>query len=205
VRTLVEHGLAADVALAGLTSSAADLLGVGRRMGRIAPGFDATLALWTEHPLTSKDAQLAWLFIDGFPHEYEIKPKKEKKAGAGGPPAEGVDVTGTWTIEVDSERGARTLTAELTMEPDGSVSGKITTRNPMDESELVMECEGSLSGTELELSMQMTFGEFSREVELKGEVDVDEFTGEYVTQGRGGERSNPAKGTRTPRGERQGR
>ena len=82
VRTLVEEGLPAEVAIAGLTSSAADLLGVGRNLGRIAPGFDASIALWTENP-THKDAQLAWLFVDGFPHEFEIKPSRRRRKARG--------------------------------------------------------------------------------------------------------------------------
>ena len=71
MRTLVENGLAADVALRALTSGAATILGAGDHIGRIEPGLDADIAVWTKNPLTTKDAQLSELFVDGWRHEFE--------------------------------------------------------------------------------------------------------------------------------------
>ena len=197
VRTLVEEGLPAEVAIAGLTDGAADLLGVGRNLGRIAPGFDASIALWTENP-TDKDAQLAWLFVDGFAHEFEVKPDK-KKEGSGEGPAEGVDATGNWTLSVESDGESRPMTATLEMSEEGVVTGTLTSTNPMDDSENEMDCSGSVSGNELSLEASMSFGEFEMDVELKGEIEGDEFTGELLFKSPRGEFSRSATGARDPR------
>jgi imidazolonepropionase-like amidohydrolase len=196
VRALVEAGLPAEVAIAGLTSGAADLLGVGRSLGRIAPGFDASIALWTENP-TDKDAQLAWLFVDGFPYEFEVEPKDEKGAGDG--PDEGIDATGTWTLSVESEGESRPMTASLEMSEEGVVTGTLTSTNPMDDSEVEADCTGSVSGNQLSLEASLSFGEFDMDVELTGEIDGDGFTGELLFKSPRGDSSRTAKGTRIPR------
>ncbi len=96
VRTLIEKGMPADVAKQALTSGSAALLGVGKAFGKIEPGFVASIALWTKDPLASKDAKVAWLFTDGFPTEFDVKSDVLE-----GKPDEGVDATGTWTIEFE--------------------------------------------------------------------------------------------------------
>jgi imidazolonepropionase-like amidohydrolase len=198
VRTLVELGLPQDVALAGLTTSSAELLGAASHLGRIAPGADATFALWTAHPLT-KDAKLAWLFIDGYPSEFEIQ-KDEVDTGK---PDEGVDATGTWLIEVQAEDNTRKYTFKLAMEENGDVTGTLATKNPRDDSDISADCKGHVSGKTLTLKATLTAGRGETQMELKGELAGDEFTGESTTKAAFGEFTRPAKGTRTPKqGER---
>ncbi|MEY2808089.1 MAG: hypothetical protein RIR65_2506 [Planctomycetota bacterium] len=57
-------GLSADDALLGVTRNAAEVLGVGRRLGRLAPGFDGDVAVFAGHPMESGSAALA-TWIDG--------------------------------------------------------------------------------------------------------------------------------------------
>lgn len=59
------YGLPYHAALASVTSAPAELLGLGERLGKIKPGFDADLALWDSDPL-SVGAAPVQVWIDGF-------------------------------------------------------------------------------------------------------------------------------------------
>ena len=64
----VAHGLPADVALAALTATPADIFGLGATRGRIAQGLVADLALWSGDPLeVTTVADQVW--IAGVPVE----------------------------------------------------------------------------------------------------------------------------------------
>ncbi len=58
------HGLPREAALAAVTSDAADILGVGDRLGRVAPGFDGDLVVWDAHPISTW-AKTAVVIVDG--------------------------------------------------------------------------------------------------------------------------------------------
>jgi len=177
VRTLVEEGLPADVALAALTADAAAILGVEGRLGGLAAGHDATLTLWSADPLTDEKATVVWTFVDGFPTEFD---KPEEEAAAGGPPAEGVDASGSWALLVEND--GETSEAELTVEmaEDGAVTGELVQENPMDQSEMVIELSGQVSGTTMTLSGTFEVGDFSVDFEYELEIDGDELSGELT-------------------------
>lgn len=46
-----KNGLPYHVALAGVTSASAELLGLGERIGKVKAGFDADVVLWDSDPL----------------------------------------------------------------------------------------------------------------------------------------------------------
>ncbi|KAK4554852.1 hypothetical protein LTR86_008000 [Recurvomyces mirabilis] len=74
------NGLPYHVALAGVTSASADLLGLGQRIGKIKAGFDADIVVWDSDPL-SVGATPVQVWIDGveqFNDAVELK-----KAGSG--------------------------------------------------------------------------------------------------------------------------
>jgi imidazolonepropionase-like amidohydrolase len=52
--TAVREGMSAAGALRAVTHAAAAVLGLGRRLGKLAPGYDGDVAVWTEHPLESR-------------------------------------------------------------------------------------------------------------------------------------------------------
>ncbi|KAF7549123.1 hypothetical protein G7Z17_g6608 [Cylindrodendrum hubeiense] len=58
------YGLPYHAALAGVTSAPADLLGMGQRLGKVKPGFDADIAVWDSDPL-SVGAAPVQVWIDG--------------------------------------------------------------------------------------------------------------------------------------------
>jgi imidazolonepropionase-like amidohydrolase len=69
------YGLPYHAALAGVTSAPAELLGLGSRVGKIKPGFDADIVVWDSDPL-SAGATPVQVWIDGakqFPDPIELK------------------------------------------------------------------------------------------------------------------------------------
>ncbi|KAI7154324.1 amidohydrolase [Hortaea werneckii] len=79
-----KNGLPYHVALAGVTSASAELLGMGERIGKVKPGFDADVVVWDSDPL-SVGAAPVQVWIDGTP-QFE-KPVELRKPDAG--PIEG--------------------------------------------------------------------------------------------------------------------
>ncbi|KAH7135320.1 amidohydrolase [Dendryphion nanum] len=69
------HGLPYHVALAGVTSASAELLGLGDQVGKIKEGFDADIVVWDSDPL-SVGATPVQVWIDGalqFQDAFELK------------------------------------------------------------------------------------------------------------------------------------
>lgn len=60
------NGLPYHVALAGVTSASAELLGLGERIGKVKPSFDADVVVWDSDPL-SVGAAPVQVWIDGTP------------------------------------------------------------------------------------------------------------------------------------------
>jgi imidazolonepropionase-like amidohydrolase len=68
-------GLPYHAALAGVTTAPAELLGLGKRVGKIKEGFDADIVVWDSDPLSVAAAPVQ-VWIDGapqFPDPIELK------------------------------------------------------------------------------------------------------------------------------------
>ncbi|KAM0561528.1 hypothetical protein ACHAPJ_003411 [Fusarium lateritium] len=76
------YGLPYHVALASVTSAPAELLGLGKRIGKVKPGFDADVAVWDSDPL-SVGAAPVQVWIDGTAqYESPVELSKPEKASA---------------------------------------------------------------------------------------------------------------------------
>lgn len=193
VRTLVEEGLSKDAALAALTSQAALILGAERQLGALEPGRDATLCLWTKSPF-EKGAKLAWVFVDGFPHELDLDEQEDESA----PPDAGVDATGTWALISRGEGGERTGQAVLTMQEDGEVTGTLKVQES-EGRELECEVEGRVAGKKLKLGGTFHVEEMAIEFTLEAELSGDTFSGETLSKGPLGEVKATVEGQREPK------
>ncbi|KAJ7116354.1 hypothetical protein C8R44DRAFT_792267 [Mycena epipterygia] len=60
------HGLSTNLALASVTSTPSEVLGLDHRIGFIKPGYDADIIVWDSHPL-ALGATPSQVFIDGIP------------------------------------------------------------------------------------------------------------------------------------------
>ncbi len=173
IRTLVEAGLPRDAALRALTDGAAAILGVERTLGRTAPGFDATLAVWTKDPLTDKKAKVAWLFVDG--HAVEFKIKEDAKGDAKGPD-DGLDASGEWELTF-TQPDAPPARLQLRMEKDGSLAGTMRGSTP-DGTAVETTVSGSLSGKSVKLEARVVLGGTTIEFDFAGDLEGDAWSGE---------------------------
>ncbi len=111
LRSAIKHGLSADAALAMLTTNPAEMLGVGDRLGRIAPGYLANVVVVDGDDLFAKKTEIRDVWVAGRRHEINEK--------------EDMDLTGQWAavFDVDSEEHPATLTIKkgnkLTFDFDG--------------------------------------------------------------------------------------
>jgi N-acetylglucosamine-6-phosphate deacetylase len=85
VRRAVERGLKPDSALAALTTSPAELLGLGDRLGKIAPGMLGNVVI-TDGDLFAKKTKVLETWADGRRFEIDKPPE--------------IDVRGTWQVEL---------------------------------------------------------------------------------------------------------
>lgn len=75
VRTMIEHGLPEHAALAALTTTPAEILGVSSSMGTVEVGKMANLVV-TTGSVFDNDATIRYVFIDGA--KYVMEPKEQQ-------------------------------------------------------------------------------------------------------------------------------
>ena len=120
MRKIIEGGLTEDAALAAWTTVPAELLGLERVLGTLAPGKIANL-LVADGPLFGEETKIRHVFVDGV--EYEVKVKEKPK----GDPNAVVDPRGSWSVVF--EMGSRTVQREWTIEGQkGAYTGTAETR-----------------------------------------------------------------------------
>ena len=193
-RELVEAGLPLAQAEACLTTRAAEILGLGASLGRIEPGFDASLALWTAHPLLSKDAKVAWIAVEGFPYELEVDGGLPS-----GPPEAGVSAEGEWTVEIERS-DAPPASLKLEMTSDGTVTGTWRGRPPGGtEQPIEVELEGRLARRSLRLSGRVEVAGAGLSLVLEGEIEGQELRGQLAWTGPAGPESQSYTATRAPK------
>jgi imidazolonepropionase-like amidohydrolase len=98
----IENGLTADQALRALTTTSAEILGVGDRLGTIETGKIANLTV-TRGDLFS--GRVTQVFVDGSPVEI--------RAQAAATNASGAMANGTWNVTVTTDEGERQVTMAL--------------------------------------------------------------------------------------------
>jgi hypothetical protein len=113
----IDAGLAADAALRAFTLNAAEILGVGDRLGSIQPGKIANLVV-TDGDILNEKTKVKMAFVDG--RRYEVREPGRPTA----PPT--VSLTGKWKISLTGPQGPEEATADLSMAPDGTLSGSLT-------------------------------------------------------------------------------
>ncbi len=61
----VKSGLPIDIALRAVTIDAAEMVGVGDRLGSLEPGKDADVVIWSDHPIKNFYANVEMTLVDG--------------------------------------------------------------------------------------------------------------------------------------------
>jgi imidazolonepropionase-like amidohydrolase len=195
VQRTVEAGLDRNLALRALTLTAAEILGVADRLGSIEKGKTANLVVTTGDVLDAR-SRVRYVFIDG--EKFEPEPEPEPAAGGrgagggrgGAPPvaaaAAGPNITGIWTLSVNSPQGPTDVTLNVT-QSGGALTG--TTTSSIGSASLIA---GSISGNTFRFSINLnspqvgelsvTFSGTVQGTKMSGTADVSgigamEFTG----------------------------
>lgn len=112
LRTLIEHGLPEETALAALTTRPAALLGLNDRLGTVEPGKIANLVV-TDGPYFDEDTAVQHVFVDGELYDYSTDEDQDGEVSGN------VSVAlGTWSYTVETPQGE--LTGTMTIEGDES-------------------------------------------------------------------------------------
>jgi len=176
-RKAIEAGLSADAALKAFTQDAADILGVGNRLGSVEPGKVANLVV-TDGDLFAEKTKVKMVFVDGAKFEVFEQPERpEGGRGAPGGPTGGSgstapSLTGKWTLSYTTPQGAETATADLTMAEDGTISGSLTGTQGT-----VKVGGGSLTGSHFTFSADVTRDGNPLHVIFTGTIDGNTLTG----------------------------
>ncbi len=185
LRRMIAAGLTEDAALAALTTSPAQLLGLSDRMGSIDNGKMANLVI-TDKSYFNEKSKVRYVFVDGVMYKMDVKETKKADPNAK------VEIEGSWSTSTESPQGK--AEGKLTFKKEGSnYSGTVSggrLPSPIDLSEV------SLDGNVVTFKYAMTFG--ANSVTVSGEVTVegDSFKG---TISFGQNRTAPIEGTKDPK------
>jgi hypothetical protein len=166
----VDAGLAADAALRAFTLNAAEILGVGDRLGSIEPGKIANLVVTDGDPFNEK-TKVKMTFVDG--HRYDVREPGRPTA----PPT--VKLTGKWKISLSGAQGPEEATADLSMAPDGTLSGSLTgvSGAMIGSMGTVSIRDGWVSGNQFSFTLSLTFGGSPIDVIFSGTLEGEQMKG----------------------------
>jgi len=117
VKRAMDAGLSTDAALRALTLSAAEIFGVSQMLGSIEGGKIANLVV-TDGDLFDKKTKVKMVFVDGKKYEVRavLRPSEPPKG----------TLTGKWQLKFTTPQGDEEATADLMMEPDGTLTGTVS-------------------------------------------------------------------------------
>ena len=171
LRRMVGAGLAPDRALAALTTTPAEMLGVGGALGTVEPGRLANLVIATGD-LFADSSAIRYVYVEGVRHEIEAKPAKK----AGDPDAV-VTAVGTWDFVASVPGGDQTGTFTVAGE-EGAYTGTITSDGDGETDDLVsVTVEGDVLTfvVNQDGGPQITVSGTISDAEFDGTADVGSF------------------------------
>jgi hypothetical protein len=169
----VEQGLPRDVALRAFTSQPAEIFGVADRLGTIEAGKIANLTV-TRGDLFDRGSRIAHVFIDGRP--VDLRPSAPAAAGAA---AQGVNASGTWTLNINLGEGDVASTLNLEQQ-GGRLTGSI--QGSLGSAEIANASVGA--GGEIRFTAPLTIGGQTTEATFTGTISGNEMRGTVQVVGR---------------------
>ena len=166
----IDAGLAKDAALRAFTLSAAEILGVGDRLGSIQAGKIANLVV-ADGDLFNEKTKVKMTFVDG--RRYEVhEPGRPTE-----PPT--IKLTGKWKLTVNAPQGAQEATADLTMAPDGTLNGSVTGASGeiMGSMGTVSISDGWVSGNKFSFTISLAIEGSPVDVIFSGTLEGDQMKG----------------------------
>jgi hypothetical protein len=161
---MIEAGLTADQALAALTTNPAKMLGLSDIMGTVEKGKIANLVI-SDKPYFEKEANVRYVFVDGIPHEYEVKKKKASNSDATSKAA------GKWKMTIDAPGQPGDVELTITGEP-GSFSGSLSVGGESESLRVI-----DLDGNTLTFEAPLDTGGQSLTLSFEVVIEGDSFEG----------------------------
>ncbi len=185
LRRMITAGLSEDAALASLTTTPAELLGLSDRLGTVDNGKLANLVI-SDKPYFNEKAKVRYVFVEGALYKMEVKETKK------GDPNSKVEISGDWSTVTETPQGKNEGT--LTIKKDGgNYSGTAaSSRSPQP---IDLE-EVTLDGNALTIKYTFNLGGQSMAVTIEATVEGDTFKG-TASVGQFG--SFPIEGKKNPK------
>jgi hypothetical protein len=184
LRKIIDAGLSEDQALAALTTSPAQLLGLSDRLGTVDIGKIGNIVI-TDKPFFNEKARIRYVFVDGVMFKYD--PKEAAKAAA----TVTINIVGTWSVSTETNEGR--TDDKVTFNKEGNTfSGSITGQRFQ---QAVSLENVELNGNKLKYSYTTQAEGQSVKVDVEATIEGDTFKGS-ATAGRFG--AFPVEGKRDP-------
>ena len=172
LRRMIAAGLTEDQALAALTTSPAQLLGLSDRLGSIDQGKIANLVL-SDKPYFKEKSKVKMVFVDGVLYKIEAKDAGKTDGAA-------INIAGTWTMTSETPDGK--FDEKVTFVKEGSaLTGSIS--GGRFKNAVTLE-NISVTGNKLKFSYTTQAGQQSVKVDVEGAIEGDTFKG-TATAGSG--------------------
>lgn len=183
LRRMIAAGLSEDAALAALTTTPAQLLGLSDRMGTVDNGKMANLVV-SDKPYFDEKAKVRYVFVDGVYYKMDTR-EPGKSDGK-------TNIVGSWTYSAETPQGSNG--GKLVIKGGaGNFSGTISNSRSGTTQDLKSI---TLDGNNMTVSYSVDMGGNSISIEITAAVSGDSFDGS-MTAGRFG--SFPVTGTRDPK------
>jgi imidazolonepropionase-like amidohydrolase len=191
LRRMITAGLPEDAALAALTTTPAELLGLADRLGSVDNGKIANLVI-SDKPYFNEKAKVRYVFVEGTMYQFEVK-KENKDAKKDKDDASAkVDAAGDWTMTTETPDGAED--GKLSIVKDGTAyagtisGGRFTQPIKLENIKL--------DGTALSFTFSFDAGGAMVQVEVSVTIEGDTFKGTASVADYG---SFPTQGKRNPK------
>ena len=165
----VENGLNRDAAIRAMTLGAAEILGVGDRLGSIEAGKIANVVV-VKGDLFGKDRFVSHVFVDGkyFEQKAQLKSDATRPSGQGGQTA---NVAGTYSITIDIP--GQPVGATLNLSQQGSVvSGTLVSQLGTTQIK-----DGKATSDGFSFLGSVEFGGATIDISVKGTVNGNQVSG----------------------------
>ncbi len=181
LRRMIAAGLSENAALASLTTTPAQLLGLSNRLGTIDNGKMANLVV-TKGPYFSEKSNVKYVFVEGKLHVIE-----EAKSSNGKKP----EIDGMWTYHTETTQGKGTGKLVIKRDND-NYTGSIT--NNFSGQETAIR-DVLLNGSSLSFNYVIMVDGNQIKIEVSVKVSGDSFEGSMAAGQYG---TFPMRGTRDP-------
>jgi imidazolonepropionase-like amidohydrolase len=173
-RRMIKNGLTEDQALAALTTTPANMLGLSQGMGTVEKGKMANLTV-CDKPYFTEKSNVRMVFVNGNLFEYEV-PRQNPPAAASAAPAPGAGrnaAVGEWAYQINAD--GQSYDGVMTLkENNGNVTG-IWSSNQLPGDNPITDVQQK--GNQLNFSSSLNMGGQSMGLDFEITVEGDTFSG----------------------------